>query len=469
MQVDGKGLRATGDARSAPDAEPLYGRCVHVVGVAGVGMSALAQALLDHGCRVSGSDRYLDAGDRLEVLDRLARAGCRLTPQDGGALSAETAAVAVSTAIEPGNPELLAAARLGVPVVHRAAMLARLVEPCRIVAVTGTAGKTTVTAMIGWLLEALGADPLVINGGEVTDWMAPDRIGSVRLGRGPWQVIEADESDRSLVQFHPAWGVITNVSKDHFDEAEVIRLFAAFARQASIGIVCGPGVGKLLQKDATDIEWHDGTPTLRRDQAGWAVEWRGAWVHAPMPGRHNALNALLAMECVQRLGYDAASIREALPRFRGVHRRLELVRDAEGIRVIDDYAHNPAKILATWLAVAETSARVVGVWRPHGFRPLAHMFEELVAAFSTACRPDDLLFLLPVYYAGGTAEASTDSGALASALRARGVRADAVEDYAVLGGEMQRLLREGDALLVMGARDPELSRFARSQFPRDPV
>lgn len=445
--------------------QDLAGRCdrhLHVVGVAGVGMSAIAQALLNDGCRVTGSDRYLDAGDRLEVLDRLERAGCRLVPQDGSAISAETTAVVVSTAIEAGNPDLEAAARFGVPVVHRAAMLARLTEPARTVAVTGTAGKTTVTAMIGWLLEALGADPLVVNGGEVSAWMAPDQIGSVRLGAGHWQVVEADESDGSLVEFHPAWSVITNISKDHFEEAEVVRLFAAFAQQTREGIVCGPGVHERVCGAEPGAGWHEVAPKTRRVDGGWEVEWRGAWVRSPMPGGHNALNALLAMECVHRLGFAPDRIRALLPQFRGVHRRLELVHDLGGIRVIDDYAHNPVKILATWRAASETAQRVVGVWRPHGFRPLAHMFDELVEAFSTACRRDDLLLLLPVFYAGGTAEATVDSRALAKALSARGVRAAVFDGYDALGAEVRGLLRNGDTLLVMGARDPGLSRFAHA-------
>ena len=225
----------------------------HVVGIAGVGMSALAQALLNAGHAVSGSDRFLDQGrDNLGVLETLRRAGARLLPQDGSGVTARTTAVVVSSAIEADNPDLAAAHRLGVPVRHRAELLAELVAGHRLLAIAGTAGKTTTTALVGHLLAELGADPSVVNGGVVLGWQRPDALGSARRGRTDLWVLETDESDRSLLRFAPDWAIITNISKDHFELPEVVALFRLFAAQVKTGIVCGPGVADLLTRTAAE-------------------------------------------------------------------------------------------------------------------------------------------------------------------------------------------------------------------------
>ena len=223
--------------------DPLH---VHVVGAAGVGMSALAQALVDAGYRVTGSDRYVDQGQAMPVLEQLRLAGVRLLPQDGSAITASTACIAVSTAIEEDNPDLRRAQALGVEVVHRAAMIARIVAGRRLLAVTGTAGKTTVTGMIGHICAEAGMDPVVINGGVVTNWQSERRVGSVRKGAGDIAVIEADESDRSLLSFQPHYSVITNITKDHFELDEVVRLFRAFRERTASWSVLGPQAAGVL-------------------------------------------------------------------------------------------------------------------------------------------------------------------------------------------------------------------------------
>jgi UDP-N-acetylmuramate--alanine ligase len=179
------------------------GEHYHLVGVAGVGMSALAQVLLGQGMRVSGSDRHFDRGEDLEVIAKLRGAGVRFLPQDGRGVTAGTAGVVVSTAIEKGNPDLEAAECRAVPVMHRAEMLARAAAGKRCVAVTGTSGKSTVTGMIGWILDQAGADPVVVNGAPVLNWVTPAAVGNVRLGKSDLWVLEADESDRSLLRYHP--------------------------------------------------------------------------------------------------------------------------------------------------------------------------------------------------------------------------------------------------------------------------
>jgi len=180
-----------------------------------------------------------------------------------------------------------------------------------------------------------------------------------------------------------------------------------------------------------------------------------------MPGRHNAENAALALDLCAALGADPAAAVAALARFRGVRRRLELVGTLRGAAVIDDYAHNPAKIAASWSAVAASGARVLGVWRPHGFGPLSLMFDELADTFARALESRHRLFLLPVYYAGGTARGDRTSEDLAAAICARGGAAATVGGYDELEPAIRREAGSGQAILVMGARDPGLSAFCR--------
>jgi UDP-N-acetylmuramate--alanine ligase len=428
---------------------------IHVSGVAGVGMSALAEALLDQGFRVTGSDRSHDQGVDLEVLQKLQLQGLRLVAQDGSALTARTQALAVSTAIEEDNPEVIAARQRGVEIVHRADMLARLAVGKRVVAVTGTAGKTTITGVLGFLLEQVGFDPTVINGGIVLDWAGPARLGNVRRGASDLWVLEADESDRSLLRFHPEHAILANISKDHFELDEVERLFRAFVGQVSGTLVAGRGVAGHLGSNV-----HEVLVEPRLIAGRWSFTWRNRTFTVALPGRHNVENAALAVAMCEVLGADLARVAEALPRFRGVHRRLERVGDFQGAAVMDDYAHNPAKIAASWRAVAEAAPRIWGYWRPHGFAPLALMKDELAEAFVQVCRPDDRLFLLPVFYAGGTAQRSITSEDFAHLLQGRGVHVEAVPDYETLAARLADV-RTGDAILGMGARDPELPRFAR--------
>ncbi len=425
-------------------------------------MSALAQTLLDRGARVTGSDRLFDAGGRPPVFETLRAAGARLLPQDGSGVTAGVRAVVASTAVESGNADLDAAAERGVPILHRAELLAKAVAPSRVIAVAGTAGKTTVTALIGFLLEQLGFDPVVINGGVAVDWDRRDRVGSVRAGSGGWSVVEADESDRSLLRFQPAWAVVTNISKDHFERDEVRALFRTFAGQAREGVLAPAATAAELAGAASfPITVAPAPEAVQSSGGGMEFLFRGHVCRLAMPGRHNADNAALALAYCVAVGADPAAAVAALARFRGVRRRLEIVGFVQGAAVIDDYAHNPAKIAASWSAVSDSSARVLGVWRPHGFGPLSLMFDELAETFARVLRPQDRLFLLPVYYAGGTARGERTSEDLAAAMRARGGAATTVRGYDELEPAILREAGLGSTILVMGARDPGLTDFCR--------
>lgn len=422
----------------------------HLAGVAGVGMSGVAQALLAQGCDVSGSDRFCDQGEDLEVVAKLRTAGIRFFPQDGTGLTKQTCGLVVSTAIEKDNADVVAAKRLGVPVIHRAEMLGKLVADRRCVAVTGTSGKSTVTGMIGWILDRLGADPTVVNGAVVLNWRADNAVGNFRHGRSDLWVIEADESDRSLMQYHPDWAVITNASIDHFGYDETVSLFRSFTQQVKKGMVSA--------FDHPDF-FEGFSPTL--SASGSTFLEKGVTFRVALPGRHNAENALHAIRLCEKLGFHLPDIAGALGTFKGIHRRLEKVGSAKGVTVIDDYGHNPAKMRAAWRAVAPYSKRVLAVWRPHGFKPLAVMMDELVGVVSEFCRSDDRFYVLPVYDAGGTADRSIRSDMLVEKLKARRVPADMASDPDAIVRTLVSMAREGDVILTMGARDPGLPALAR--------
>ncbi len=420
----------------------------HFVGVAGVGMSAVAQAVRFQDVRVTGSDRYQDQGDALPILKQLSDVGIDLFSQDGSGVSA--GAVVVSTAIEPDNPDIQAANRLGLPVLHRSEVLAQLVADRRCLAVAGTSGKSTVTGMVGWILEQTGHDPSEVNGAPITNWRTDSCIGNARKGASDLWVIEADESDRSLLNYNPEFAVITNMSADHFGLEETVSLFEQFrgnVRKACIGALDAVRYSDDVDADVT-------ASSIRFDFEGVSFQ-------LPLPGQHNVEDALHAASLCRLIGVSLQESAGALASFEGIHRRLEVVGESYGVTVLDDYGHNPAKIAAAWNAVVPFARRGVVIWRPHGYGPLRSLLDELTETFATLCGPNDCLLLLPVYDAGGTADRSIDTSVLADQLKQRGVPVSCVashdEALAVAVAEAQ----SGDAVIVMGARDPELPELAR--------
>ena len=387
----------------------------HLIGIGGVGMSALATALVRLGDEVTGADRTLGTPN-VRFLESL---GVKVFPDDGSGVDAATGEVVVSTAIESDNPGLVRAAELGIPVVHRAKALAHALSGHRLVAVVGTCGKSTVTAMLGHVLAECGLDPFCVNGANVPGWE-----GAVRFGRGEYAVAEVDESDRSLVAFSPYAAIVTNASADHYSKEEMDQVFDDFVRNCPGPVIdgrkCDPGEAETT-----------------------------------MPGRHNRQNAALALRMALALGCDEAKARAALLTFRGVERRLQHV----GGNVFDDYAHNPEKLRAMWTTLAEEfSGGICAVWRPHGYAPLRKMLDALAEMFSSTIRPQDRLLVLPVYDAGGTADRSINSDALVARL---GDKAVAVGDFDEAYSWCRAHRGDFAAFAVCGARDPGLAPFAR--------
>ena len=413
-------------------------------------MSAVAQAAHYCGHSVSGSDRYYDRGGGSGVLNKLEKMGIILYAQDGSGVNTEIDALVVSTAIEEDNPDLMMARALNLRVLHRSEALAELLGSKDCLAVAGTSGKSTVTAMAGWILEQTGQDPFVVNGAPLNNWRTTENIGNVRHGAGVW-VIEADESDRSLLNYRPRHAVITNMSADHFGVDETVALFRAFAAK-----VRGNVIGALDGNAYLDgIKPH-------LSAAGSRFSFQNVDFELRVPGHHNVEDALHATMLCGLQGVSVEECAGALRSFRGVHRRLEVVGKSNRITVIDDYGHNPAKIRAAWNVVEPFSRRGVVVWRPHGYGPLRSMLPELTDVFLDICRSGGLVVFLPVYDAGGTADRSISVDALAKSLADAGYQARLAEDYDGVLEIIRQEVCSGDTVVVMGARDPLLPELALS-------
>lgn len=437
---------------------------IHFSGVGGFGMSALAQIHAMDGQGATGSDRLFDQGGNLVLKERLAALGVGLFPQDGSAVAEDTELVVLSTAIEDDNPEVAAAKRLGVPVKHRSEFLAEYVSRMRTVAVTGTSGKSTVTAMVFEILEAAGRSPSIIAGGNLLSLQKKGLHGNAFRGKSDLLVIEADESDGSLLNYKPAVGVFLNLTKDHKD-IPVLKDFLLRFRghvRTALANADDPNLDGLRPDGTFGMEGGD----VRAELLGLApgesrFRIRGEEFVLPMAGRYNVANAVAAVAAALREGVSLSDCRQALASYQGVARRFQSLGRARGVEVVDDFAHNPAKLAAAIAAAHLRARRVLAVYQPHGFAPTRLLKSELAEAFAAALGPEDRLWLPDIYYVGGTTAKDISSRDIVEPLRARGRKAFHVPRRADITAQVAAEAREGDLVLVMGARDPSLTDFAR--------
>ncbi len=442
------------------------GKKIHFVGIGGVGMSALAQASRWKGAEVSGSDRFFDRGELLDLKLCLEGEGIEIFPQDGSGISGAKEAVS-SAAVESDIPDLIEAKRSGIPLVSRGEYLLRLAAGKRTLAVAGTNGKSTTTAILSWILLKCGCDPSFVIGAAIrgygTGW------GNSRWGRSEWFCFEADESDGILPRYQPSFGIITNISPDHFGLEELRGVFARFAENCREGLVinrdCPECRNLQIAKSRIvtfSIENSSNFQALAVEISGEksSFELSGQRFVIPLPGIHNVYNALAAITAASSAGLPLARIAESLIDFPGIKRRLEIVHSSPERIVIDDYSHNPAKITAALTAAHLMGDRVTAIYQPHGFGPLRRFHQELADAFSDSILPGDRLLLLPVYYAGGTVQPGYGSDELAGEIRGGG-SVISVKDRDELISHLDHYPGGREVILIMGARDPSLSSLAR--------
>jgi UDP-N-acetylmuramate--alanine ligase len=433
---------------------------IHIVGIGGAGMSAIATVLAAMGHQVSGSDLKASTG-----LERLRAQGVAVfVGHDAAHVGDDVDVVAVSTAVQPHNPEVVAARDRGISVVRRAEVLAAISGARRTVAVAGTHGKTTTTSMVALVLRAAGFDPSFIIGGDVNEIG-----GGAAWSKGEWFVVEADESDGTFLELPVDVAIVTSVEADHLDHygtaAAIEDAFGRFlAGASSTRIVCaddpvaarlGAAAGAVTYGTSADADYRIEELTVERAGTRFVVTKGGAVVAAvelPIPGAHNARNATAALVTAIELGAEVAPVTQALGRFGGVARRFQFRGEAGGVTVVDDYAHNPGKVRAVLEAAHHGGwSRVVCVFQPHLYSRTASQGAELGSALEAA----DVVVVTDVYGARESPQPGvTGMIVAAAAIDARPWRRLAYlpqrPDIVPYLGDV---LRPGDLCLTLGAGD----------------
>ena len=440
---------------------------MHFIGIGGIGMSGIAEVLVNLGYTVQGSDQADSAN-----VKRLRDKGIKVAIGHAAENLAGAKVVVISSAIKPDNPELVAARAQRLPVVRRAEMLAELMRLKSCIAIAGTHGKTTTTSMVAALLDAGGFDPTVINGGIINAYGT-----NARLGAGDWMVVEADESDGSFLKLPADIAVVTNVDPEHLDHFKtfdaVQDAFRAFVENVpfyGFSVMCTdhPIVQNLVgriedhrivtygenpQADVrlVDVSHAGGTSLFTvafREAAGRAAH-EIKNIALPMPGRHNALNATAAIAIAHELGVSGETIRTAFAKFGGVRRRFTRTGIWNGVIIVDDYGHHPVEIAAVLRAAREsTKGQVIAVVQPHRFTRLAALFDQFCTCFNDA----DTVIVAHVYPAGEPPIAGIDRDALVQGLRTHGHRhVVALDGPDKLAPLIAAAVEPGDYVVCLGA------------------
>jgi UDP-N-acetylmuramate--alanine ligase len=445
-------------------------RAPYFIGIAGTGMSALAQYLQETGLQVAGSDRQFVKDAPNEMQAKLSQAGIRCFEQDSNSLTSDFDVVIVSTAIENTVVEVQQAQQLGIPILHRAALLALIAASKKTIAIAGTSGKSTTSAMLFDILDKAGYQPGIISGAGLVRIIEEGKIGNAVAGKGEWLVIEADESDGSIVQYHPHTGVLLNIDKDHDETDTLLSLFTTFKNNAEHFLVNRThSLAATLSVDASNdfMVGNDeqvGYCAEAFSQVGMTISFsvNGQQVRLQQLGRHNMENALAAMAVAHQIGVPLSVAAIALSNYKGIYRRHQVLGQKNGVWLIDDYAHNPVKCAAAISACQPVASKVIAWFQPHGFKPTRFLRHDFVQEFAATLRSGDEIWMSEIYYAGGAAVKDISAADLIDDLRQLGVTAFFVADRNELLANMRTHLSADCVLLLMGARDPSLETFAHS-------
>ncbi|WP_323785854.1 UDP-N-acetylmuramate--L-alanine ligase [Thalassovita sp.] len=436
---------------------------IHFVGIGGIGMSGIAEVLIDHGYAVQGSDLKSS-----KITERLAGMGAKVFEGQHAENLEGAEVVVISSAIKPGNPELDEARRLGLPVVRRAEMLAELMRLKSNVAVAGTHGKTTTTTMVAALLDGGGIDPTVINGGIIHAYGS-----NARVGASDWMVVEADESDGTFNRLPATIAIVTNIDPEHMEHWGTIEnLRQGFLDFVSnipfygLAVCCTDHpevqalVGKITDRRVTTFGFNaqaDVRAVNLTYKAGVAhfdiaLQVDGQMIEGctlPMPGDHNVSNALAAVAVALHLGMTADQIRDALASFGGVNRRFTKVGEVNGVTIIDDYGHHPVEIAAVLKAARQaTEGRVIAVHQPHRYSRLHSLFDDFCACFNEA----DVVGIAEVFAAGeDPIEGASRDDLVAGLIRHGHRHARAIRSEDDLELMVREQARPGDMVVCLGA------------------
>ncbi len=445
---------------------------VFFIGVAGVGMSAIAQYLAGIDKKVSGSDRYFKEGEFNETKEKLEAEGITCFLQDGEGITNETDLVVVSTAIEDTVVEVQKAKQLNIPIIKRSELLALIAKSKRTIAVGGTSGKSTTSAMLFDILDKAGMEPSIISGAGLVSIIKRGKIGNAKVGAGEWLVIEADESDGSIVHYHPEIGLLLNVDKDHQEIDELMSIFGIFKNNSNKFIVnqsntLAKQLSQNIENDfATDENSQAGYIAKDFKQEGFSIEFKiqNSKFKINSIGQHNMENALAAVAVANQIGVDLETCAASLKNYEGIYRRNQVLGNKNGVWVIDDYAHNPVKCASAIRACQPVADKVVAWFQPHGYGPTRFLRADFVKEIAAALRPQDEIWMSEIFYAGGTAVKDISANDLINDIKALGKNAFFIEDRNDFVNTVKPHLSGNSVLLLMGARDPSLEFFSRSVF-----
>ncbi|RJR14979.1 MAG: hypothetical protein C4581_12965 [Nitrospiraceae bacterium] len=432
-------------------------------GIAGSGVSAIASFMAEKGHRVYGSDRAFDINPDHPLKQTLQTKDITIVPQDGNGLDGSFDLAVFSTAVEADRPEVLKARELGIPVMTRPEYLSEITSSFKTIAVSGTSGKSTASGMLAFLMSRSGLSPNFIGGGRVTQFKTSSNPGNSLTGSSDYLIIEACESDGSIVNYRPLHTIILNLSLDHHTVDVTAGMFNTLIKHTKGKIFVNADDINLAGMAAEDTVTFslDNPSNFRAEDITYKPFSTDFSLHnvkftLSLPGRHNLYNALSCIAVLAELGIPASNIAAALPEFQGIERRFAVhLNDGKNL-VIDDYAHNPHKIASLMETVRRISGRVCYIFQPHGFGPTRLMKKEYIQTFVDSLRESDHLILLPIYYTGGTASKDISSQDLADEIKAGGKSVEVMENRK----DVLRKINNYNTCIIFGARDESLSEFA---------
>ncbi len=444
---------------------------VFFIGVAGTGMSAIAQYLAGIGKQVSGSDRYFVEGELNDTRDKLEIEGIKCFLQNGDGIDENTQLVVVSTAIEDSVYEVQKAKQLSIPVIKRSALLALIANSKRTIAVGGTSGKSTTSAMLYDIMEFAGFNPSVISGAGLVNIIKKGKIGNAIVGNGDWLIIEADESDGSIVGYTPEVGLLLNIDKDHQEIDELISIFSTFKKNTKSLFIVNQN-NKLAASLSADVAndfssnpySNVGFTSADFSQNGMTIQF--SINDTPFAlntiGKHNMENALAAVAVAAQLGISLETCSKGIAQYEGIHRRHQLLGKKNGVYVIDDYGHNPVKCAASIDACQQIAPKVIAWFQPHGYGPTRFLKNDFIHEFIQVLRDEDEIWMSEIFYAGGSAVKDISANDLIVEIKNADKQAFFAENRDEFLEKVRPHLTNDCVLLLMGARDPSLDAFSKS-------
>jgi UDP-N-acetylmuramate--alanine ligase len=433
-------------------------------GIGGSGLSAIAGFVADQRHSVTGSDRLFDGNPEHPLCKHLKANGISIVPQDGNSIDGSLDLAVFSTAVEKNNPDFSRAEKLGIPVKTRPEYLAGIISHYRTIAVAGTSGKSTIASMLAFSMQKLGMEPNFIGGGSAKQFKTSRNAGNYISADSDILIVEACESDGTIVKYMPSYSIISNLDLDHHAIEETAPMFERLSVNTSEFVITGSddrnlascnikntigfSIDKNSKYQAKDVEYHFFQTLFKVNAQKFEIH---------LPGKHNLYNALACIAFLEEIGVPGKNISSALAEFSGLERRFDIHLNNGKNMVIDDYAHNPHKISNLMQTVQKISNKVCYIFQPHGYGPARLLKNGYIEVFVKNLRDSDHLVLLPIYYAGGKTSKDIASNDIADEVRSSGKSVEVIENRT----KVIEKVGIWDTYVVFGARDDSLSDFAK--------